>query len=264
MKVYDPEISESAHNIGYLSRYLDISRLLFIIQSGCLHFTRFDHFEDNLEGVTAWAALNWKSMKSRPLNKLDLHHDFSEEEKEKILKNSEIFQKELLENHANSQRSQFASCWFMGERESIAMWKIYSRTSGLMIKLNADELIKAVVRNAKSYQDEHFQEMYYGPITYKRLNPLDMDETFNSIFNGLKKDVSYEHEKEFRFVVAIPKSGLDIYSFFRLPIGKIQDFESLQIISSPFMPQWEWECICNFLKYYGLDQKFIKSKIDIK
>ena len=38
-----------------------------------------------------------------------------------------------------TQKTQYASCWFLGDRESNAMWKLYSQKDGVVLKFRAKE-----------------------------------------------------------------------------------------------------------------------------
>ena len=93
--------------------------------------SRLDLFEDPLEGMTDdhQAALQtWGGMPDEENLNPRLPEEYRiriPEEKRKILKN--IDTKTL-----KSQKGQFASCWFYGEKESLAMWNLYSSSTGIV------------------------------------------------------------------------------------------------------------------------------------
>jgi hypothetical protein len=85
----------------------------------------------------------------------------------------------------STQKTQFASCWFLDDRESFAMWKIYSKKEGIALKFNAKQFAETVVASAENYSNTDFKILYYGKVDYKNIRPFDPLEKFDGKFNGL-------------------------------------------------------------------------------
>lgn len=244
----------------FLCRYFSMPKFIDLFFNQNLHFTRLDHFEDNLEGITVEGAKHRKWFLNPPLTEENINEGIPKE----LITWEANQRKEHYDSLKFSQTSQYASCWFQGDRESIAMWKLYSNSNGLMLKFRMNELIKYITISAESFKSDVFLEMCYDKISYKKLNPFDYTETFDNVFNGLKKDVAYEHEKEFRFIVVCDAKDAGKHSFFRLPIGSLKDFDFLEIYSNPFMRDWEFDNNKKLFRLFNLENKLKKSEIDVK
>lgn len=244
-------------------KYLDLYKLLDLITTKDLYFTRFDHFEDGLEGLTGKAVGLMALTQGRPLTIEIVNKTFDENTRRRLVEEDKNRRQELEDIVNVSQKTQFANCWFLDDRESLSMWKIYSKKEGIALKFNAKQLVKTVIASAESFTNSDFKILYYGKVDYKNIWPFDPNERFDGKFNGLKKDRSYSNEGEFRFVAVVPPERAGIHHNFKLPIGELKDFE-LEIITNPFMETWQFDSLKNLLKNYGLDDKLTASKMKIK
>ena len=247
----------------FLWKYLDLYKLLDLITTKELYFTRFDHFEDGLEGLTGTAVSLMALTQGRTLTMETVIKTVDEDTQKLLIEKDRNNRRELEEIINRSQKTQFASCWFLDNRESLSMWKIYSKNEGIALKFKAKQLAETVIASAESFTNSDFKMLYYGKVDYKNIWPFDPDERFDGKFNGLKKDRSYGCENEFRFVAVIPLKKIGIYDNFKLPIGELKDFE-LDIITNPFMETWQFNSLRNLLNNYGLDEKLSASKMKIK
>lgn len=246
----------------FFCRYIDLYKLLDLINYNRLYFTRFDHFEDGLEGLTGNGISLRYFNESVPITKDNINKDFDEKTQAKIIKDDEALRVNYRDEVFYSQQTQYANCWFDGNKESIAMWKLYSQNGGVVIKFNAKELIESIIESAKSLKDDDFLILYFGPVTYKNIWPFDINEVFDGKFSGLKKDNSYKHENEFRFVSVVPTKKAGTHSQFLLPIKKLSSFK-LEIIANPFMMDWQVNNLSLLLDFFGLKEFLTKSKMVI-
>jgi len=263
MKIEHPEkFSIDELDNLFLWKYLDLFKLIDLLTTKDLYFTRFDNFEDGLEGLTGKAIGLMAFTQGRRLTKENINKELPNEQQEQAIRNDRQYRLDLQEQ-INLQKSQYACCWFLDDRESLAMWKIYSKQEGIALKFKAKQLTETIIASAQSYTNSDFHILYYGKVDYKNIWPFDPHENFDGKFNGLKKDRSYMSENEFRFVTVVPKIKAGVHHHFKLPIGSLKDFD-LQIISTPFMDDWQFDCLNYMLKHYGLDDKLIRSKMKIK
>jgi hypothetical protein len=264
MKIEHPD-SHSVNKLQdmFLWKFLDLFKLLDIISSRELYFTRFDNFEDGLEGLTGKAIGLMAFTQGIPLTMENVNKSPDIETQRKIVKEDQHKRKELDEIINGSQKTQFASCWFLGDRESLAMWKIYSKKEGVALKFRAKQLTETIIASASSYTNSDFKKFYYGKVDYKNIWPFDPHEDYPGKFNGLKKDRSYIHENEYRFVAVVPSSKQGQISYLKLPIGDLKYFD-VEIITNPFMETWQFDALRNTLVKHNLDSKLIASNMKVK
>lgn len=161
------------------------------------------------------------------------------------------------------QRTFFASCWYLGTRESLAMWNAYSNKDSVAIKFNPGDLCQKILQESARLEHDDFTRMVHGKVEYFKLSPFDTtDMTIRNCghrFRGFLKDESYKHEEEFRFLVF--QSDLEKrYEYFEFPFQPLKksDFE---IITHPFMEDWKHNNIFQSLKNKGLERRLTRSAI---
>ena len=144
--------------------------------------------------------------------------------------------------------SSFVSCWFMGEHESAALWKIYgSGKESLAIQTTIEKLVKLAETR-----------VMVGMVTY--IDYLQEDFNSDNLFNLLfHKRKTFEHEKEFRAVIVDPsKRGLP---------GLIHEFDLSKLIESIVVAPGASEHFKSFiqkvLKVYELGSILKPSEIDL-
>lgn len=264
MKIEQPDKFNLKELQGlYLWKYLDLFKLIDLITTSEIYFQRFDKFEDGLEGLTGKAISLMAFTQGEQLSKENINKTFSTEEQDRFILNDKNRREELRNSINQSQKTQFASCWFLDDRESLSMWKIYSRSEGIALKFEAKELTQTIIDSAKSYTNSDFHVLYYGKVDYKNIWPFDPSERYDGKFNGLKKDRSYISENEFRFVAVTPLGKIGKHEFFRLPIGHLNGF-NVDLITNPFMETWKINGLRKILEKYGLDHRLKESKMKVK
>lgn len=122
----------------FLWRYLSLHKFISLVSNKKLIFSRLDLLQDPFEGVRA------QLIKDRFLNRLTSQDNIVDSEIKKGDNSKMIaaFEKTILDQYNNqvallNQKSQFVNCWFIGDRESMAMWNVYSNSTGVAIKINA-------------------------------------------------------------------------------------------------------------------------------
>jgi hypothetical protein len=263
MKIeYPQNFSLDSLNNTYLWRYIGIHQFIDLLLNRQVYFSRLDSFEDGVEGLT-WNGINLKYwLQGEPLTSENINPSFDSETQTKLIEQDKADRQAYLFELTSSQQTQFASCWFLGNRESISMWKIYSDKNGVAIKFKARELTDTLVKAAECFTNTDFEYFTFGPVQYKNIWPFDLNEAFDGRFNAMKKDNSYSHENEFRFITVVPLQKKGAYENFKLPIGDLSTYD-IEIITNPFMKQWEFVNLKRLLKLYNLETKISVSKMDI-
>lgn len=161
----------------YVVRFINFPKLLDFIVSGSFYFARLDSFNDKSEAIS----------KQQLIKHLYPKQWSSEPEKKEL---------DLI----TRQKRYFATCWFGSNRESFAMWNLYSDSSSVAFKYDFD------VFNSLWNEDNielnisknWINRLYVDKISY--IDYLDGQEIFKKKKNimGLVKDKSYVDEKEVR------------------------------------------------------------------
>ena len=238
-----------------LTRYVDIHSFLYFITQSKLRFARLDTFEDLNEGyshntISFARDLSDHSESFQQIN----DKDRAIEELSRLRETRD----HLAEHYRQYQKGRFACCWYMGKKESVAMWNLYSNSDSVAIRFPANLLID-IVRESASREDQHFKKLQYGVVEYADLSsanhPVDENCT------GFLKDDSFRHEQEFRFM-AERKTDDDELGY-ELCLGDLKQID-FRIISHPKMEEWKIRNILNVLSCYDLSEKFLPSALALK
>ncbi|MDQ2720685.1 MAG: DUF2971 domain-containing protein [Bacteroidota bacterium] len=260
---YPDNFSLEQLNNNFLWKYVGLHKLLDLVLNQIIYFARLDSFEDGVEGLTGRGLTLKAFTQGKPLTPENVNPRFAPEKQKELIEGDKFNRVEYLRDLSLSQQTQFASCWFLGNRESLAMWKLYSNKDGVAIKFNARELTDTIIAAAENYTHTDFEILIFGPVEYKNIWPYDHKETFKGKNNAMKKDKSYSHESEFRFITVVPVDKKGVYNNFTLPIGDLSSYE-VEIITNPFMQKWEIDNLKKLLEPYHLETKIIPSSMDIK
>ncbi|MDB5191896.1 MAG: hypothetical protein JWQ96_1459 [Segetibacter sp.] len=236
----------------YLFKYLDLHKLLYFLNTRNLFFSPLAYFDDPLEGISE-QFMN-ENAKVNAARNTDDTPDPSE-------------QNELLNSYKKYfdkvQRTLFASCWFLGTRESLAMWESYSNNDSVALRFNSEELTNLMKDRFLKIEEKDFSTMAYGKVEYVNLSPFDPNDTelknCGHRFKGFIKDLSYKHEEEFRFLL-MQKEDKEQYNYFDVSIGDLQNI-NFTIITHPYMENWKYKNIEMFLQNLGLEDKLKRSEI---
>lgn len=154
-----------------LWRYMDFARFVQMLESQQLWFSRADQFEDPFEGT--FTDGEWKVMTTPPLA------DGSTIRVDRSFVNIMAFMR----------YSCFLSCWRRGDFESLAMWDLYGRGSGIVA------VTTTVGRLKKEFENET-RAIHIGTVKYIDWNSAPFDN--NALAMMMRKDWSYSHESEVR------------------------------------------------------------------
>lgn len=163
-----------------LWRYYDIVRFLTLV-NGDIYFARADKFVDKYEGAipkqnyirfVEWAGYESDDEEKDKI-RLEFHKKFVDERKKKVA----------------------LSCWHLNERESAAMWEIYSKAGqGIAVRTSVDKLSK--LKEPDGFELEMFK------VDYIDLETEYSDEYYyNELLPFKKKRIEFKHESEFRIML---------------------------------------------------------------
>ena len=233
----------------YLWKYIDLHRLIDFIYSEELHFTRLDKFDDPIDGIKA------SNLRIREENKKNQIKTEQSENELKLLDYIDF----------SNQKRQFVNCWFYDNRESMAMWEIYSSIDSVVLKVDINSLINELNRcSIKFIKDNGNRLSVIGDlVSYYPLNPFEQTNKINGLkYAAMIKDLSYEYEKEYRLLIYVMKEWLydEEINNFRFPV--ILNNLKFELVCHPLMEDWKFKNIEKLAKIKKI--KVIKSKIKLR
>lgn len=246
-----------------LWRYFDLHKFISFIKNKEIRFTRMDNFEDPLEGVPLRALVEYAEERDLEMigdEKLsDLILD-----KEKIETLSAGLQGKIR-NIRNIQRSTFVSCWFLSKRESMAMWNLYSNSEGVAVYIRASNLLNHFENEKIILADKRIQAFYSGKVHYQDFKTIDAYEDSVNLKVpkvALRKDESYKHEEEYRFVIR-KKNGPGLIPSFSSIVNDLESL-SMRVICHPQMELWKRNNVIQLLNEAGLTKAIKESEIRLR
>lgn len=247
----------------YLWKYYDLHKFIYLLTNQKIFFTRLDNLDDPFEGLsTKFLRDNHKNAKSEA--ELDHLYSLNKESKEEFEKLKEF--NKVINSHMTSvsQTKQYVSCWFNSDRESMAMWNLYSNQDLVAIKVNFEILRTCITESFADLakQNENKISIIGDEIKYLKLNPFDENLKMQSLnYSALKKDKSYSYENEYRFLIISNDNELKP-NFFSVPIN-LEKLE-MTILTHPKMENWKFDNLNELLKLTNQKIKLIKSPIVLK
>jgi hypothetical protein len=244
------EISKSKLREGdFLWRYIDLHKLINFGITKELHFTRTDKFQDPFEGITYKLLADRHFARTTKVTNPSIERDV----RDQFEKNQKATLEKYERESVVKQRTQFINCWLRSQRESVAMWNLYSNRDSVALRVNAKQFIDYFKLNIELQPDLLRDcEFICGSVSYLKINPIDPFEKYTlPKYSSFKKDVAYDFEKEFRLLIATPTSKAESNpEFIRYKIT--QNFiDLLEIICHPEMDNWKFDNInslCEKLK----------------
>lgn len=228
-------------------RYMDFTKLVSLIDSRRLFFTRADKFEDPFEG--SWPRINVLARQQAPA---DLP-DASRENYLNAMASLGRFTKQYVKRNA-------INCWHMNEHESAAMWKLYLKSDeGIAVQSTYTKLRSSITDN---------EPVYLGVVKYIDYESEWIDAG-NAMTAFVHKRKSFEHEREVRAMVCKwPESSSEELDMTYETIGngievKV-DVERLieRIYIAPSAPSWFADLVRALIQRYGYKFDVMHSKLN--
>jgi hypothetical protein len=167
-------------------RYLDFKKYADLLDKEALFFARLDKLGEKFEGSITRPEMDLRQRMRKTW--VDQIRPFIPE-----LTLDGIMTKDS-QSWENFRRSFFVNCWHMNEHESNAMWQHYSKNE-------KNVAVQSTYRKLQESLDvcrEH--SVWIGKVVYKDLT-TDISPFDNAFHRYIRKDVSFEHERELRAVI---------------------------------------------------------------
>lgn len=200
MKIRVEPFPNQPANDANLYRYVTIDKLLDFLFSGRIPLVRLTEFNDRLEGVDVQHLL-WNYAGDKLSEDVSsslggtfklITTNFFPTKRNNFSRQREVFQK-----------TNFASCWYVSNHESVAMWQLYSNPDSVAIRIPYKKISDELINYNFKLPHNQFVRLRYGCIDYHRFNNLDeLSELVHRINSqGFTKDASFKHENEFRIML---------------------------------------------------------------
>lgn len=238
-------------------RYLDLARLIFMLQTRSLHFTRVDRFEDRFEGALPKAYV--EHLRQARERRRAEHPD-----EWKTLEALGQVKASATEEYKELRSRAAVHCWHQNEHESAAMWSQYAKNgSGVAIGSTYEKLI-----NSFDPKDETVL-IFVGMVRYIDYSTDVIDNFTNVLLPIMHKRTSFRHEQELRAVALtsvrrghrrcwtfqeFPESGLDIH----VDLNQLLD----AVYVAPGAPDWFVKSVRWVVQKYGLTIPVTQSSLD--
>jgi len=103
-----------------LWRYMDLSKLIALLHSGCLFFARADRLGDPWEGAASPVSVTFRKV---------------------LVTETGLDYQRLADIYKSTRRHTYISCWHENPNESAAMWKLYLKSDeGIAIQTTFERL----------------------------------------------------------------------------------------------------------------------------
>lgn len=174
-RLQHPCFPQPENNLVLVWRYLDLAKLIWLLDTEKLHFSRLDLLNDPHEGAIP------------PLLALLRDQEFRQSGAGHLLDQAPRINEQ-------SRRASYVSCWHRGNAESEAMWRLYCpNDSGVAIQTTYEKLVLSI---------EHDPGSFIGNVTY--IDYESQGFPLNNLFYPIMhKRASFAHENEVRIVKVI-------------------------------------------------------------
>lgn len=207
-------------------RYIDLPKLVSMLDSKSLFFSRIDRLGDPLEGRVTKANADALSRSDDPMMTSQLYRAY-----------------EFM------RLSFFANCWHMSEIESAGMWQAYTGMhAGIAILTDVSKLIRSVSL------DDRIIRISKTKYIDRRSDAIDLGNMFNL---ALTKGSYYSYENELRMFHWFlegkgPEQQGEEMPEFGMNIRVDLDVLIEKIVVSPLAPQWFFDAVKSLCYAYNL------------
>jgi hypothetical protein len=203
-------------------RYMDIGKLVSLLNTATLFFCRLDRLRDPYEGLPNTLTLGeWKGREASP--------------------------GQMGRVYAENRLWMYVNSWHLNEFESAAMWELYLKTfEGIAVETTCGRL-------RDSFCAEKSHKVFIGTVNYidYETEPVPSE---NALFLALHKRRSFAHEQELRALIWLLTS-LDTDIKVPPPEGVNVRVDLLRLIRkvfvSPSAGSWYVDVVAALLEKFG-------------
>jgi hypothetical protein len=225
-------------------RYLDLAKLLSMLEYRALYLRRVDLLGDPYEGYTP--ARRFECSEEGPTPEVVAAMNESARDYQISVKS----QRQLI----------YINCWHMNDTESIAMWKQY-------LKSNEGVAIVSTYRRLRECFNSATQRVHIGKVQY--INHDKHQIPVGNIFHPfMRKRQSFAHEREIRVIYwntegvkQVDTPGFQPAAGESVPVNLDRLIESMFV--APTSGGWFRDIVEAVLKKYDLPRTVHQSSLDL-
>lgn len=232
-------------------RYIDFPKLISLLHTRCLHFTRIDQLGDPFEGSLSKTEFeHWQEVAAEGERSGDLPPDWKRR-----------YVDVLLANARRTRRACYANCWHAAEGESDAMWRVYSApAAGVAIQSTYRNLVDALPHDI-------YNGCYVGLVQYMDHRREAMP-TGNAFYAVMHKRRAFAHEKELRAIVSIADRGFWVdpgqaANPVSVDVPVVLEDLVKAVFVSPLAPAWFAEAVSAAVDRFGVQIEVKQSELGI-
>lgn len=224
-------------------RYLDFQKFVALLETESLWFSRIDYLDDPYEGSTPRGdSAFWDSVIGSNPEKTDVAE----------------YNRDAIRRFVRmSREATYVNCWHVNERESAAMWYLYSKDgSSVAIKSSYPRLRSVLM-----------PEIQIGMVRYIDYEAESIP--FGNILNYfMHKRRSFDHERELRALIwMLGEDMKKIENEIELTETGINIEVSLdelvaEVVLAPESPPWFESLVKNVVLRYGRTMEVLRSEIE--
>lgn len=233
-------------------RYMTLDRLINVLDDKALFMSSLGSYSksDPYEGYPPPVVL--KQVKDQCPSTMYFSHKASGSQD---LNNFKVFAQRLF-------HSRVVSCWYQGNDESEAMWKLYGDSGkAIAIRTTVGKLAEAL---GKKFDGKIARVKY---VNYTHTTQSDYEAIMNAhdqkiLLDPIYKRISYAHEKEVRAYMPIEGAQIDNLETYRphmAPIDCVLMIE--EIVVSPFCSNSYVKATKAIARNFGLEEKVRQSTL---
>ncbi len=199
-------------------RYMDLSKFIWLLSERKLYFSRVDLLQDPFEGSSTRKTLDSLRVLVQSIHP-EAWNNFS-----------------ML--YRESRTKMYVNCWYCGDSESEAMWKLYCPNgNGIAIQCSYRRLAESI---------EADDQIFIGRVTYVDYeNYYFPDANLYSVV--MHKRAAFSHENEVRLVKRVAK-GEDSDQ----PLGITIEWDPMEHVSAvfvdPYASEYHFDAVSVILK----------------
>jgi hypothetical protein len=242
-----------------LWKYMSFHKFVSFMTTKSFVYSRLDQLEDLWEGVNQQYLALSRFHDDNINNGFDPNHPFYSFWFDKSGKRSKAEKQYMVR-----QKSNFVMCWIINKRESAAMWNLYSEVGGVVIKMKYDTLRKVLIEpdNRIDLNDNIHRRLTLGKVEYK-----DFSQGYSSLNKDFlvkdtiyRKDLSFEHEHEFRVNIRLDNP---LRKDKNVLTQQIRNFESVffEIVAHPKTPSWQMRNLQSIAEILNFKQRIQTSDL---
>lgn len=222
-----------------LWRYMNVSKLIDLLTTRSLWFTRLDMLDDPFEGASPQVM----EERIRALEQERYNGD-----------KSTFVRLQGASYHA--RESLYVNCWCMKHGESEALWRLYgSNEGGVALRATYSRLAESLPDGSK-----------IGVVRY--VDYAKVKQWDGNLFSyAMHKRIAFEHESEVRVVTLPPTLQRDHLGGERSPRGYRVPIDLSNaidmIVISPYTPKWVSDAIENMLRELRVDIPVFQSEMSV-